>query len=358
MRKMLVMSVAVVLAGCGLVDGTKAGVQTNRQRIVSCPETPAPKVFTSALCLCGDYRGVGEGAWVHGGPAGINGTMDVVGHHDFSGDVVAWGGVSGVGELAVGGSLSTTGRLEGVGDVRVAGDLSAGGGVTNVGHLAVKGTLRTPEAEQWVGTAEFGAKGAYVAPAAPPCACGADQVLDVAAAIATARAQNDNAAVGLTLHESVGEHALTLGSGSYFFPGIAAVGTHTLTIDGAVALYVAGSFETVGQTNLALTAGSTLDLYVDGDVSMVGESSFGVGAVPGSVRLYVAGERKVTLVGAQTVIGSVYAPASDLELVGETTFEGSLFVRNVDGVGKLTVTAAGEQLDGRATGLCDVVTLN
>ena len=184
MCRTFLMSAVVVLAGCGLVEGSGGGSSRARAPIVSCPTSPAKEVFQAALCLCGDYTAVGEGAWVQGGPAGLNGSMDVVGQHDFSGDLVAFGGVSGVGQLTVGGHLSTAGRVEGVGDVRVTGDLSAGSGVSNVGHLEVKGTLRTPEAEQWTGTATFGAKGAYVPLDGPPCACGAKQQLDVAAAIA------------------------------------------------------------------------------------------------------------------------------------------------------------------------------
>lgn len=351
MSRTILMCAVVVLAGCGLSNGERTPTRA-RQAIVSCPASPAPKVFDAALCLCGDYRAVGEGAWVQGGPAGINGTVDVVGRHDFSGDVVAWGGVSGVGDLVVGGNLTTAGRVEGVGNVQVNGDLSAGSGVSNVGHLEVKGTLRTPEAESWVGTATIGAKGAYTAMAGPPCGCGADQALDVAAAIAAAKTQNDNAAIGLDLQQSVGEKTLALGSGSYFFDGVTAVGQHTLTVDGAVALYVSGDFETVGATHLALTTGSTLDLYVDGDVNLVGDSSFGEGATPGAVKLYVAGERKVSLVGAQKVVGSVYAPAADLSLVGETTFEGALFARNVDGVGKLKVSFAAPVVATPESELC------
>jgi hypothetical protein len=353
MCRTFLMSAVVVLVGCGLADGGAAGAARSREQIVSCPTSPAREVFQAALCLCGDYTAVGEGAWVQGGPAGINGSMDVVGHHDFSGDVVAYGGVSGVGNLTVGGNLSTAGKVDGVGDVTVSGDLSAGSGVSNVGRLEVKGTLRTPEAEQWTGTATFGAKGAYVPLAGPPCGCGAQQQFDVAAAIATAKAQNDNAAIGLSLSQSVGEHALTLGSGSYFFEGISAVGQHTLTVDGAVALYVSGSFETVGQTHVVLTQGSTLDLYVDGDVNLVGETSFGE-AGPGAVKLYVAGERTVSMVGGQKVIGSIYAPAADLELVGETTFEGALFARNVTGVGQLHVTFAAPVVATPDSDLCQV----
>lgn len=353
----LMTTMVVVFSGCGLVDvgggpGAVRKTSTGRAPIVSCPTSPAKELFTGALCLCGDYRAVGQGAWVQGGPAGINGSIDVVGNHDFSGDVVAYGGLSGVGNLTVGGNLSTAGRVEGVGDVRVSGDLNAGSGVSNVGHLEVKGTLRTPEGAQWVGTAAIGAKASYEPLAGPPCACGAEQQLDVAKAIADARAKNDNKAAGLSLHESIGEHSFTLGSGSYVFDGIEGVGIHTLTIDGAVALYVSGDFQTVGRTGIELTKGSTLDLYVDGDIEMVGDSSFGDGAEPGAVKLYVASGRKVQLVGGQKVVGSVYAPGTDLELVGESSFEGSLYARNIEGVGKLSVTFAGQKVATPDSELC------
>ena len=89
MNRNILMSALLALAGCGL---SSADGQTGRSRepIVSCPTSPAKEVFASALGLCGDYQAVGEGAWVQGGPAGINGVVDVVGKHDFSGDVVAF----------------------------------------------------------------------------------------------------------------------------------------------------------------------------------------------------------------------------------------------------------------------------
>lgn len=343
MTKTSVLLVVIGLTGCGLaVDGGSSAPasRTSRQPVLSCPASPAKKVFNAAMCLCGDYRAVGDGAWVQGGPAGINGSLDVVGRHTFSGDVVAYGGVSGVGNVSVGGNLSTAGLVDGVGDVEVAGDLSAASGVKGVGRLVVKGTLRTPEAEQWTGNATVGAKGALEPLSGPPCGCGKERQLDLSTIMATAIERNDNQAAGLSLHESIGSRALTLGSGSYVFDGVKAVGAHDLTIDGAVAVYVKGDFKTVGSTHLKLTPGSTLDLYVDGEVKMVGDSSFGVGASPGAVKLYVAGARDLELVGSQRVVGSVYAPESDLELVGTSAFEGSLFVRNVQGVGRLDVTFA------------------
>jgi hypothetical protein len=323
--------------------------------MVSCPASPARQVFAQALCLCGDARLVGAGLVVSGdgGTVGINGVLDVVGTHQVSGDVTAFRGVTGVGALTVGGSLATNERVEGVGEVHVAGDLSAGGGVENVGSLEVKGTLRTPAPGDFTGSSSIGAVGPYTALAAPPCGCGADQVLDVVAAVQRARDTNDDAAAGLEpVLEAVGDYVLTLGSGSYYLQSFSTVGSAVITIDGAVALFVDGDLETVGDAKFDLTPGSTLDLYVAGSVSMVGSALFNH-AAPGTVRLYVGGPTgKVDLVGAQEVIGAIYAPDADLCLVGDTRFVGSLFARSLDGVGQLSIDAVGQTVLGPDSDAC------
>jgi hypothetical protein len=347
--------VLMMLSGCGVVDGRPSGstpTGRSRQPVLSCPQSPAKEVFTAALCLCGDYEAVGEGAWIHGGRSGINGSLDVVGDHRFGGDVTAYGGVSGAGDLAVDGTLSTRGQVSTTGTVVVSRDLNAASGVHGVGELTVKGTLRTPEAESWTGIASVAAKGPLTPMGGPPCACGAEQRLDVAGKIASAEKQNDNRAAGLSLRESVGERTITLGSGSYFFDGVKSVGSHTVTIDGAVALFVEGDFKTVGSTHLSLTPGSTLDLYVEGNLSTVGDSSFGAGASVGSVRIYLTPERSLSMVGAQTVVGSIYAPGSDLKLVGESAFKGSLFVRDIQGVGRLQIESGDQTVATPESDLC------
>ncbi len=352
--KTKILAALMAMSGCGVVATSNPFSSNGRSRqpVLSCPESPAKKVFTAAMCLCGDYHAVGEGVWVQGGTTGLNGSLDVVGDHRFAGDVMAYGGVSGVGQLEVEGSLMTHGRVDSTGQIHVVKDLVAASGVSGVGELTVDGTLRTPEGEAWTGSAKVAAKGPVGELPGQPCACGQENRFDVAAAIAQAEAKNDNKAAGLGLHESIGERTIALGSGSYLFEGVKTVGSHTLTVDGAVALFVKGDFQTVGSTHLELTPGSTLDLYVDGDLSTVGDSSFGKGAKAGSVRIYLAGDHKLQMVGSQTVVGSLYAPQSDLELVGESGFEGSLYVRDVKGVGKLEIKAGEQNVATPADELC------
>lgn len=352
--KQPVLVIVVALMACGVTQvGSSARART-RAPIVSCPTSPANQVFTQALCLCGDYRAVGQGLVVQGDGAtvGINGMLDVVGTHQMAGSVSAYGGISGVGDLWVDGGLSTHEALSTVGSVHVGGDLTAAS-VQSVGELEVLGTLRTPDAGDFVGRHDIASVGDYVPVAAPPCACGDDAVLDVAGAVAKARQTNDDAAVGLSTRlNSVGSFALTLGSGSYFLEEFSTVGSAQLTIDGAVALYVDGDLDTVGDTRFVLTPGSTLDLYVAGSVSLVGSGLF-KNAAPGTVRLYVGGPNAaIDLVGSAELIGAIYAPQADLDLVGDTRLVGSLFARSIDGVGQLRLETAGQVVLGPNSDAC------
>jgi len=140
--------------------------------------------------------------------------------------------------------------------------------------------------------------------------------------------------------ESVGDLKLSLGSGAYYLSSFQTVGDTTIAIDGAVALAIDGALQSVGTTHFTLTRGSTLDLYLKDGLEGVGDSLFGEGADPGAVRLYVAGSKALQLVGQQRVVGAIYAPQADLELVGDTSLEGGLFARTVEGVGQLTVSFA------------------
>lgn len=355
---MRVILVAVlVVCGCGVTSTPDVARPRARQPVLSCPQSPAKEAFGArALCLCGDLRAVGDGVVVTGGSVGVNGQLDVVGSHRYLADVEAFGGVSGVGDLRVEGSLTTAGRVESTGALDVTGDLVAGSGVCGAGALTVGGTLAASNA--WTGPVSVGSVSEPRVVSSAPCGCEAKAV-DVAARIAQAKRENDNQRAGLGAHERVGDHSTRLGSGSYSFDGVSTVGEHELVIDGAVALFVAGDFEAVGGTHLRLTPGSTLELFVEGDLSVVGESSFGEGATPGAVRLYVGGG--LSFVGTQTFSGSIYAPQADLGLVGDSRVEGALFVRSVEGVGSLEVKAAPQQVVTPDDARCQpapVVTLN
>ena len=138
----------------------------------------------------------------------------------------------------------------------------------------------------------------------------------------------------------MGQTDVTLPTGSYYFDKVEFVGSSKVTIQGAVALYIDGRLQTVGQDRFNVPAGSTLDLYVSGGVEQVGSTSLAAGD-PGSFRLYVGGTTPVLVgVGQQRISGLIYAPTADLKFVGDTEIDGAVFAKTLDGVGRFTIRHA------------------
>lgn len=339
---LLSLALAGCLGGAGGTSGASSGLG-------SCPPSPAPGLFTNALCLCGDLADVGAALVTQapgGGSAsvGVNGRSDVVGDDHIGGDFVAYGGLGGTGRVRVDGSLVSTADVAGVGLLDVGHDLSVGGSLMNVGALSVGGTLRVNGVHSGIGTQSVQATGAYVAPGGPPCACDGSTFLDVAALVAAAKVNSVNAAHGLpTSLAAVGAEEVTLTTGSYYFDHVETVGRIHFVIDGVVALYLDGSLDTVGDGLVELKPNATLDLYVSGGVRTVGRLA--LGSDPSALRLYVGGNGggAVLSVGLQTLFASIYAPTARIAFVGDTTIHGALFGHDLDGVGLLSIDYAAPQ---------------
>ncbi|MHB8873251.1 MAG: DUF7305 domain-containing protein [Myxococcaceae bacterium] len=343
-RPSLLLPCLLSLAGCG-VDQTRPTYQTSRGAISqACPATPDPALFAHGLCVCEDFESTGDlvvRAQASGARArvGVNGRTDLVGSVEVDGSLVAFDGLSAVGDVVVTEGLSTTSSLEGVGILRVGGDLDVGGDLSGVGELTVAGTLRVAGTFESAGNQSIGGLGTY-SPPEKPCACGKADRLDVAAEVAKARGAHDNEALGLPALDLLGEANLKLVTGRYYFGGAHTLGDTTIEIFGAVAIYVDGDLESVGTQNLTLAPGATLDLYVAGNVELVGDTSFG--GEPGRFRLYVGGGFPVAVaVGNQTLRGSLYVPEAEVSFVGDTRIEGALFAKRLSGVGTLDLRQAG-----------------
>jgi len=360
--KRIVLLVPLMFAACG-VDlggygngtGSKSGV---KQAALNCPKTPAPQTFGQAVCLCHDLQLVGQGFLAKqgaGGPAevDINGKMEVVGQHEVDGKLSVGQRIEGTGQLTVNGDAICQGDVEGVGQVKVTHDLSVGGNLESVGQLEVDGSLGVKGDTQQVGDQHVAALCSYADPGAPPCDCANSTLPDVASAIAAAKATNDNAASGVPTHiDTVGQTDLHFPTGSFYLSGLSSVGQTKLFIDGAVALYIDGDIETVGQENIQLADGATLDLYVGGQLSSVGQSLLSDPAHAGSVRLYLGATGSVDLqVGSSDMNGLVYAPHATLNVVGDTTIRGAIFADGLSGVGRVTIEYAGVTLPG--SNLCN-----
>ena len=139
--------------------------------------------------------------------------------------------------------------------------------------------------------------------------------------------------------QRVGETELHLATGSYYVTSAEVVGKTTFAIEGNVSIFVDGSLASVGSAQWKLAPGASLDLFVSGNVLSVGDLSAGDEAAPGSFRLYVGGDNTTTVsaVGSTAFFGSVYAPRATISYVGDARIVGSIFARNIEGVGSLTI---------------------
>ncbi len=346
----------LMAAACGISTGG-SGDEPGRGKVaraaitiegneVSC-SSPAPQAFgATGLCVCEDVKLVGSGLVVvceEGTPveAGVNGTSHVVGDWKISGSLTSWGGVSDVGQLEVTGDLMTPGNVSGVGSLDVGRDLIVGGDLSTVGDLKVGGLVRVNGKVSRVGSGGA-ATGPYVPRAAAPCACDPKQLVDVKAAVEAVREKNDNAAIGLDARvKSVGELELTLSGGRYFIERLDSVGDLKLHVTKPSALYIAGDLKTVGTDTIAVDENASLDLYVAGSIENVGTWSVGEGTLAGVVRLFVGGDgSSIEVVGQKDFVGSLYAPTSDVKLVGDVSIRGALFAKSISGTGRLLVDHA------------------
>lgn len=305
---------------------------------------PSPELIDHAVCVCGDFTQTGA-LDVRRGPAGVgsvgvNGVTELVARTQVAGSWHAWGGFFSVGQAGfgpdagVGGSIITPADFGNVGELSVAGDLQVGGNLDSTGQLSVGGTLGVAGHSDILGQSQIAARGAYVAPSAPPCGCNEASSFDVGKAVAAAR----QAAGGDTSEELIGTHSVRLTTGAYYLASPSSVGDVQHLIEGNVSVFVDGSLETVGQAQWKLAPGAKLSLFVSGNVSHVGNVMAGSDADPEAFRLYVGGAAAaLETVGQAAFFGSIYAPTATISYVGDTRVVGSIYAKELSGVGDLTI---------------------
>jgi hypothetical protein len=338
MRTGLLALSALTLAACG---GQDPGIDSSR--LPACGTTPAPALFEHALCLCEDFLDVGLARIGPGrDPASIavNGRSASVSRTVIEGDFIAHGGLDAVADFEVRGNLASSEDIDWVGLLRVDGDLSAGGDVRGVGSLEVEGNVAIGGRRGTIGLESVGGNASYVAPAGPPCNCDPSTFLDIPAMVALARTDNDNDARGIDPERivAIGDVKLELTTGRYYFSDVATIGRARLVIDGAVSIYLDGDLAAIGDGRIELSPGSSLDMYVSGNVATVGKIALGDPSDPSAFRLYIGGARPVKVaVGLTEIAGSIYAPQAEILWVGATALDGALFARDLAGVGLLDI---------------------
>ncbi len=304
--------------------------------------------FARALCLCGNLEEVGNAIQTRSysqtwgsdeklASVGINGSLEVVGNIHVEGNLDVAGGLDGVGNLVVEGDLISGGHVDLVaswnvlGNAWVAGDLDAVGSLNILEDLYINGDVSA------VGSVEYKnlRKGFRYKEA--PCGCGPGETIDVAARVRQNSADNDND----LLPSGIGADTLRLPSGQYYVenPGDL-VGTREILVEGRAALFIDGDLDTVGSLNIKLEPGAELEMWVAGSIKTVGNLQFASqqDARARAFKLYMGGRGSTLInVGNAEFFGSIYAPETDIEYVGNLQVHGSLFANNLTGTGNLTL---------------------
>ncbi len=329
---------------------------------VSAPGAPGNSCdgdsFAAAVCSCSDLKVQGflavsslDPAAPSAGSVDANGGAEIFGYADVGGSLRAAGQqpLGFYGYLHAGGDLEAAGRVAvsdssfAAGYLQVDGDARIGGDLALYGYAAIGGDLTQPAGAGTPTVLEVGGvRIAAPVPVAPPCACGADVVPDLAGLVADARNDNDNAALvpalpPRALADVIGVASVTLPCGHYYLDEIAGAGVIAVRVTGRVALFVGGDVNPTGLFVIQVDPGAELDLVIGGNLRATGAGSFGSWDQPGATRIYVAGGDEVKLTGASGFAGNLYAPHATVRGTGATFVRGSLFGRRIEIPGFLSV---------------------
>jgi hypothetical protein len=325
-------------------------LSTRAGPIVHCSAWVARRSFGHALCSCDSLRvpnvlatdSVDSGAGGPGSPGGgaavgINGAY-------AGGDYVR-----------VGGSLTVAGEasLESAGGIDVAGDLRLRSAASSAGPIFVGrdawllGDVSTLSIATVARDLHLGPNGALDALGlvsvggatldepfdwAPPCACGPEEVLDIAAIVNEVVRANDNARIGLAL-DALSNVArpttIDLACGRYALEDISGSAPIAIHVRGHVLLAVRGNVN-AGAFTLSLDESADIDWFISGSLALSPLTGIGTLDRRAAVRAYVLGPEEIALPGTPNVVMNLYAPNASVTVGLPGNVYGALFARAVE----------------------------
>jgi hypothetical protein len=316
-----VFAAALGVGGCG----SRAPSSNHTARALgSCPASSA--LFgNNAVCVCTDFNQSGHMV-THADPGAtasvaVNGRSNAATGSRIDGSWATGDSFTISGDISIRDDVYARNDVTGAGTVHVGGKVVAGGTVDVTGDFSVAGAIE------------------HQVMAADPCGCDPAAMFDVLAAVADARTSNDDAAHNLAADAFAtgAPPTLTLQTGRYYFEHVTSIGQTKIVADGHVAVYIDGGLDLVGDEQLVLAPGATLDVYVSGDVGQSGVVALG-GNPPSSFRLFVGGARAVLAAsGDQAWSGLIYAPTAWVTVAGRTNLSGALFAGRLDHSGDFDV---------------------
>jgi hypothetical protein len=171
---------------------------------------------------------------------------------------------------------------------------------------------------------------------APPCACGTDAELDVAALVARARLDNDNDALGLSAAElssalAQGKIPSGFDCGRFLLGSVSIPSSMLQSIHGRLALFIDGDLTLSGNFASDLGANAELDILVRGDLVVVGQAQIGAIDRPSALRLYIAGSQPIQSTIVLTYAAQIYAPHAAFRATdGTVTGWGAVFAASFE----------------------------
>jgi hypothetical protein len=323
----------------------------------ACAGKVAEETFASALCSCEDTNVAGYlktrsfQPGDSGEPERLGGSVGVNRNYITNGyaDVGASFTVAGPRDVLFGGLLKAGQDLLLNPAANVAGVIEVGrdawltDDVRAFGRVAIERDLYATAGVGFRGIALVDVGGdehTQAVSVAPPCACGAGEIIDVSALVADGQSDNDNAAVGLdpdALNASIGAVEVTLPAGRYFVHQIGGVGAMRLNITGKTAIFVEDDVIATGAFAIDLAPDAELDLFVRDNFVITGAARFGDRARPSATRVYVGGTGDIAIAGYAAFVGNLYAPTANIVIGGYGQIYGSLFGKNINAAGFVSV---------------------
>lgn len=122
----------------------------------------------------------------------------------------------------------------------------------------------------------------------------------------------------------------TINAGSYKYSSWTINGSNTITVNGAVSIYVAGDITINGSNNINLASGAVLTVYAGGNMTVNGSNNIrkSSGAETASSFLFygTSATTNVTVNGSNNITGVINAPQASYTLNGSNNHYGSSIV--------------------------------
>jgi hypothetical protein len=331
-------------SGPALLVGSAAAGAT-----ATCSGQLAQSAFRYALCTCDGYvsdhalatdsfdgtKGPYSPSGARpGGSVGTNGNLNATGPITVGGSLWATDatGMTTSAAVAVAGELHAQGEVHSGPTLAVGADAWLAGGVQTSGDVTIGGTLHVPPSApiDVAGARKIAAVAPGPVQVGPACDCDPRALVDVAGFVEAHRTANDDAAMAVDPRalENV-QAALTIAipCGRAFFTRVGGTAPIRLAAQGHVAIFIGADLSTSSDFVVEAPAGSDVDLFVEGGVTVGGAFLVGDTSNPARARTYVGGAGTVNLQGAAQLVGNLYAPRAQLALGGSasTTLYGSIF---------------------------------